>query len=86
MPCGYVRAARLPRRPRQVASAQQVQVQVEHGLPGSRAHVVDRSIAVLDAVLAADFSRHQLAIADNLRVFRLGMFQVDDMLIIGIKV
>jgi hypothetical protein len=52
-----------------------VNVQVKDGLPGARADVKDGSIPVLDAALPRDLRRRELAIPDQLGVFRLRFFQ-----------
>src|SRR5581483_4620204 len=61
----------LSRRPSQIATAQQVQMQMKHRLAGARADVVHRTISVLDAAIASDLGRDQMAVANYLGVFRI---------------
>src|SRR5579864_149592 len=58
-----------------------MQMQMKDRLPGSRAHVENCSIAVLDVAFAGDVRSNEMTLADNLRVFRLGFFHSDDVLL-----
>src|SRR5260370_37796953 len=60
-------------------SAQQMQVQMENSLASARAHVVDRAVSILDVALARDLRGDELAVADELGIFRLGLLQVHNM-------
>lgn len=51
----------LPRRPAQIAPAQQMDVQMEHGLSRFRADIQHRAITFLDAALAPNLRRGQMA-------------------------
>src|SRR5260221_2093874 len=53
-------------------------MQMEHRLARTRPDVVDRAIAVLDATLTSQFGGDQLAVPENLSVFRPCFFQADD--------
>ena len=57
-----------------MASAQQVDVKVEDGLPGVCSHVEDRAIAVFDAALLRDFCRGQMAETNDGRLIGGGFF------------
>src|SRR5271157_2298353 len=69
---------RLTRRPFHVAPADKVQMQVEDRLAGLGTNVVHRSVALLDPALASEFGGDELAVADDFRVFRRGLFQASD--------
>jgi len=56
--------SRLPRRPLQIPAAQQVHVQVEDRLPGTRADVEHGPVAIFNAALACDVCGDELAAAD----------------------
>jgi hypothetical protein len=58
-----------------------MQVQVEDALSRARPNVVDGAVTLLDAALARELRRGQLAIANDLRLFRLRLFQSDDVLL-----
>src|SRR5271157_3061262 len=65
----------LPRWPGHVAPTKQVQMQMEHRLSRARPNVVDGAISVLDTALTAELRRDELAIAEDLGVFRRGFLQ-----------
>ena len=65
----------LPWWPGHVASAEQVQVEMEHRLPCARANVVHRAVSALNAALASDLRGDELAVAEDLSVFRRGFLQ-----------
>lgn len=58
-----------------MASAEQVQVEVEDGLSGAGADVEDGAIAALDAALASDAGGGELALADQFSIFGLRFLQ-----------
>src|SRR5579884_912733 len=51
---------------------------MKHGLAGAWANVKHRAVAIFDAALAGDPRRHDVQIADVLRVFRLRVLDVND--------
>src|SRR5882724_1920911 len=58
----------LPRRPSELPSAEQMQVQMKYGLSCARAYVVDGAIAVFNAAFARDFGGDDLAVAEQFGV------------------
>jgi hypothetical protein len=50
---------------------------MKDGLAGARAYVEHGAVAILDPALAGNFGGYQLAVADQVGIFRLGFFQVD---------
>src|ERR1035438_3663275 len=52
---------------------------MEHRLSRLGADVVYRAVPVLDPAFASEFRGNQLAIAEQLSVFRSGLFQPDNM-------
>jgi len=71
----------LPRRPLHVPPADQMDMNVEHGLPRFRSHVEDSAVAVFDSALASDGGGGQVKASDELCVFRLSFFQATNMLL-----
>ena len=65
----------LPRRPAQVASAEQMYVQVEHRLAGLRADVQYRSVTIFDFPVAGYFRCGQMAASDDLGFVLLRFLQ-----------
>src|SRR5271169_61404 len=53
-------------------------MQMEYRLPRPRPDVVHRAVSVLDAALAPDLRRYELAVAKDLGVFWRGFLQSDD--------
>jgi len=78
-----LRASRdsLSRGPGEWASAEQVNVQVEDGLPGAGADVEDGAVSLLDVALARYLGGGQVATADDLGVAGLSLFQSGKMLL-----
>ena len=54
---------------------------MEDGLARSRADVVHRAVAVLDAALARNLRRYQVRVPDNLRVLRFRFLQAANVLL-----
>jgi hypothetical protein len=57
-----------------------MQVQVKDGLTGAGTYVIDRTITILNAALARDLRRDQLAIPQQLCVCILGFLEPDNVL------
>src|SRR5258708_4436832 len=68
----------LSRRPGQLSSAEQMQVQMKHRLSRTRAYVVDGAIAVFNAAFASDFRGDDLAVAEQFGVGVLRFLKADD--------
>src|SRR6266545_2252279 len=73
--------SQLPRRPLHVPSADQMDVNVEHGLSRFRSYVEDSAIAVFDSALASDGGGGQVQASNQFRVFRLSFLQATNMLL-----
>ncbi len=56
-------------------------MQMKDRLPRVRANVIDRTKAVLESALARNFCRHELAIADELRIGFRRLVNPNDMLL-----
>src|SRR5205823_5223552 len=65
----------LSRRPAQLASAEQVQMQVEHRLPGVSAYVVNRAIPAFEATLARQLGGDEVRVADDAGIFVVGFLK-----------
>ena len=64
----------LSRGPGERASAKQVDVEMEDGLPGAGADVEDGAVALLDVALAGDVGGGEVAAADQFGVGGFGFF------------
>src|SRR3954468_23196515 len=52
-------------------------MEMEHALSRAGTDVVDRPVSIFDLALARELRRDQLAVAEDLRVLRLGFLQSD---------
>jgi hypothetical protein len=62
---------RSPRRPSEIAAAEQVQVQVRHGLTGTLLAIDYQPIPVADAKFLCQLGGHHVQMTEQLTVFRL---------------
>ena len=65
----------------QIPPAQQVHVQMKHGLSGAGSHVEHSPIAVFNAALARDFRRYQMAPPDDPGMLSRRFLQAANMLL-----
>ena len=54
-------------------------MQMKYRLSGAGTNVVHGPVSVFDAALAANLRRHQIAVADDLGIFRCGILQIHNM-------
>jgi hypothetical protein len=69
----------LSRRPCEVASTDEVEVNVEDGLTGAWAYVEDRTITVFDVAIASELGGDQLHVSEKLGVFECRLVQSFEM-------
>jgi hypothetical protein len=54
-------------------------MQMEHGLSSARPDIHDRAVTVFDPTIASNARGSEVAESDQIRVFRRGLFQIDNM-------
>jgi hypothetical protein len=65
----------------QIASAEQMYMQVKHGLSGAGADVQNRAVAIFDVAVAGNLRRHEMAAPNDFCVGLLGFFQAAQVLL-----
>src|SRR3954466_551490 len=71
----------LTGRPREVASAEQVQVEMEDGLTAAWADVVDRAVPVFDVAFARELGGDHVRVTDNLEIIGGECVHADNVLL-----
>ena len=69
----------LARRPVQCAAADQVHVQMKHGLSSARAYIEHSAIAIFNGAVPSNPGRGQMAASHQFGVFGLSFLQAGDM-------
>ena len=73
----------LSGRPGEVASAEQVQVEMEDGLSTAWPHVVDCTVAVLNIAFAREFGGDHVRVADDFQIVRGKRFTPEQCAFLG---
>ena len=71
--------SRLAWGPGKMPSADQVNVQVEDGLPGSWTYIEHRTVAIFDRSLAGNLGCHQVTATDYLGILRSRLLETSNM-------